>query len=123
MHRLTAVCNPRHAANAGSAAAASGAAASGGGAAGAAPSSEELAAAMQAAEDEGDRDAAAALEREAAAEAAEFSAEPVAAPDGGIGDDEDADAEEGRCARASAVQCVCRTVRGGQVRASAAHVC
>lgn len=74
-----------------------GAAVNGGGAA-AAPgaggmSEEEVAAALRSVEDEGDAAAAAALERETAAELAEFSAEPNAAPGGEVeADDEDADA-------------------------------
>ena len=56
-------------------------------------SEEEVAAALRSVEDEGDAAAAAALERETAAELAEFSAEPNAAPGGEVeADDEDADA-------------------------------
>ena len=56
-------------------------------------SEEEVAAALRSVEDEGDAAAAAALERETAAELAEFSAEPNAAPCGEVeADDEDADA-------------------------------
>ena len=56
-------------------------------------SEEEVAAALRSVEDEGDAAAAAALERETAAELAEFSAEPNSAPGGDAeADDEDADA-------------------------------
>ncbi|KAK9839615.1 hypothetical protein WJX81_001019 [Elliptochloris bilobata] len=58
-------------------------------------SEEEVAAALRSVEDEGDAAAAAALERETAAELAEFSAEPNAAPGGDAeADDEDADVGE-----------------------------
>ncbi|KAK9867647.1 hypothetical protein WJX84_005155 [Apatococcus fuscideae] len=61
------------------------------------PSADDIKAAMRDAEDEGDAAAAAALEQEAAADLAEFNADPVpAAAAENDGDDEDAEPEDGR---------------------------
>ena len=54
-------------------------------------SEEEVQAALRSVEDEGDRAAAAALERETADELAEFSAEPAPGPAHDVEVDDDAD--------------------------------
>ena len=62
------------------------------------PSADDIKAAMREAEDEGDAAAAAALEQEAAADLAEFNADPVpAATAEADGDDDDAEPDDGRC--------------------------
>ncbi|GAB4813110.1 hypothetical protein N2152v2_000156 [Parachlorella kessleri] len=61
-----------------------------------APSEAEVAAAMRAAEDEGDAEAALALEKENAADMEEFTKEPPAAAAEGEGDADDGEGERGK---------------------------